>query len=205
MSLRLNQRILFVRPIYADNALATVKSLDPRKVLTIRTTTFDAMTQKKNAETGNIAPITATTHGPEMGISAYVGTQTMASDRPDLSTADVVVSGGRALGSKENFALIEQLAEVLNGAVGASRAAVDAGYIANDSQVGQTGKIVAPKLYFAIGLSGAIQHIAGIKDSKTIVAINTDPEAPIFDVADYGMVGDLFEIVPALITALKNK
>lgn len=189
----------FVRPIYADNALATIKSHDSCKVLTIRTTTFDAV-----KTTGGNAEISNTAHGPELGISAYEGTETVQSDRPDLTTADVVVSGGRALGSKENFALIEDLATVLNGAVGASRAAVDAGYIPNDLQVGQTGKIVAPKLYFAIGVSGAIQHIAGIKDSKTIVAINTDPEAPIFEVADYGIVGDLFEIVPELISALKG-
>ncbi len=190
----------FVRPIYADNALATVKSLDARKVLTIRTTTFAAV-----AATGGNAPITTTAHGPDLGISAYGGTAVADSDRPELTTADVVVSGGRALGSKQNFALIEQLAQVLNGAVGASRAAVDAGYMPNDLQVGQTGKIVAPKLYFAIGLSGAIQHVAGIKDSKTIVAINNDPEAPIFEVADYGIVGDLFEIVPDLIAALKRE
>lgn len=189
----------FVRPIYADNALETIQSLDSRKVLTVRPTTFDAV-----ESSGGNAPVNSTPSGPEYGISAYGGLETVQSDRPDLSTADVVVSGGRALGSKENFAVIENLAQILNGAVGASRAAVDAGYMPNDLQVGQTGKIVAPKLYFAIGLSGAIQHVAGIKDSQTIVAINTDEDAPIFDVADYGIVGDLFEVVPALIQELKG-
>lgn len=189
----------FIRPIYADNALERLKSLDQRKVLTIRTTVFDAV-----EVTGGEAIVTEAEHGPEYGISAYGGVEIAQSERPELTTAEVIVSGGRALGSKENFALIEALAAQLNAAVGASRAAVDAGFIPNELQIGQTGKIVAPKLYFAIGLSGAIQHIAGIKDSKVIVAINSDPEAPIFEVADYGIVGDLFTVVPELIKALKE-
>lgn len=189
----------FIRPIYADNAIATVQSMDSRRVLTLRTTTFDAveLTQKP-------APISTGIVGVNVGVSAFGGIEIAKSERPDLTNARVVVSGGRALGSQEKFALIEKLADTLGGAVGASRAAVDSGYAPNDLQVGQTGKIVAPELYIAVGLSGAIQHIAGIKDSKTIVAINTDADAPIFGIADYGLVADLFDVVPELTTALSD-
>lgn len=184
---------IFQRPIYAGNAIATVQSLDSIKVLTVRTTAFEAMTPgDEQAELELVAPVA----GPEG--SRFVGEELAVSERPELTAARVVISGGRGMGSKENFALLERLADKLNGAVGSTRAAVDAGFAANDMQVGQTGKIVAPELYIAVGLSGAIQHLAGMKDSKIIVAINKDGEAPIFEVADYGLVADLFEVVPKL-------
>jgi electron transfer flavoprotein alpha subunit len=187
----------FRHPVYAGNAIETVQSKDKIKVLTIRQTGFDAA-----AVTGGsaeIIPIAATT---DSGLSQFVSKQESKSERPELTSARVVISGGRGLGSKENFALVEKLATKLNAAVGASRAAVDAGYVPNDYQVGQTGKIVAPDLYIAIGISGAIQHLAGMKESKVIVAINKDENAPIFEIADYGLVGDLFTILPELESAL---
>ena len=183
----------FKRPIYAGSCIATVKSSDTVKVITVRTTAFDASPMTDSSATVNSGAVV-----DSLNNSSFVSDEIAESDRPDLTAADVIVSGGRALGSSENFEIIEALADKLGAAVGASRAAVDAGYVPNDYQVGQTGKIVAPNLYIAIGISGAIQHLAGMKDSKVIVAINKDEDAPIFQVADYGLVGDLFEAVPEL-------
>lgn len=189
----------FVRPIYAGNALVTLKCTEPKLVLTFRTTAFDAAADGGSAETVSAAPT------PAQNISRFVSRELPQSERPELTHARVVVSGGKGLGSKENFdAVLTPLADVLGAAIGASRAAVDAEYAPNDYQVGQTGKVVAPELYIAVGISGAIQHIAGMQDSKTVVAINKDPEAAIFNAADYGIVGDLFDIVPQLTVALKQ-
>ena len=187
----------FVRPIYAGNAMATVQSLDDKKIITVRSSTFD----KVSAEGGS-ASIIPIPSAPDPNLSTFAKQELSKSERPELSAAKIVISGGRGVGSSENFAIIEALADKLGAAVGASRAAVDAGYVPNDYQVGQTGKIVAPDLYVAIGISGAIQHLAGMKDSKVIVAINKDEEAPIFQISDYGLVGDLFTEVPQLTDAL---
>jgi electron transfer flavoprotein alpha subunit len=188
----------FERPIYAGNAIATVQSIDPIKVVTVRATGFDPI-----ASDGGNASIEKIEAAADKGIAQFISREVTKLDRPELTSAKIIVSGGRGLGSGEHYTqTLEPLADKLNAALGASRAAVDAGYVPNDYQVGQTGKIVAPQLYVAVGISGAIQHLAGMKDSKVIVAINKDPEAPIFSVADYGLVGDLFDAIPTLVSAL---
>ena len=190
----------FVRPIYAGNAMATVQSADSVKIITVRGTAFAAA-----AEDGGSASVQGTDAAQNPGLSSFVGQELTKSERPELTAARVIISGGRGMQSGENFEIIERIADKLGAAVGASRAAVDAGYKPNDYQVGQTGKVVAPELYIAVGISGAIQHLAGMKDSKVIVAINKDEEAPIFSVADYGIVGDLFKVVPELEEELEKQ
>jgi electron transfer flavoprotein alpha subunit len=187
----------FARPIYAGNAIATVRCGEPIKFATVRPTAFDAVSAE-----GGSAAVEAVAVVPDPGLTRFVSRESAKQDRPELQGAKIVISGGRGLGSAENFKLLAQVADRLNAALGASRAAVDAGYAPNDWQVGQTGKIVAPQLYVAVGISGAIQHLAGMKDSKVIVAINKDPEAPIFQIADYGLVADLFEVLPQLLKEL---
>ena len=197
--IKINSPDVFDRPIYAGNAIMTVQSLDAQKVMTIRPIAFD-----KAEEKGGNAPIEKKEFFERITNPSFIKGEKSLSTRPDLGCARVVVSGGRALGSKENFRMIYELADSLGAAVGASRAAVDAGYAPNEYQVGQTGKVIAPELYIAVGISGAIQHLAGMKESKNIIAINKDPDAPIFQIADYGFVGDLFEVVPQLIQNFKK-